>query len=288
MDKAIILIGILFFAISATVASLVETHHGALGAGKVISSVKDAQATDSAELKQPKKSIEIPQVSGRQVKVPILMYHYIGNNPDPKDIARDNLSVSPKNFDEQLGYLDKAGYTPITLDTMIAGLNGNISLPPKPIVITFDDGYVDLYYNAFPILKKYNFHSVAFIPTGLIGTKYYASWSQLQEMQSSGLFSFEAHTINHANLPSLSKDQIYDEITQSKRSLQEKFGVPVNFMAYPYGTSDDRVVETVKKAGYIGALGTWFSTIQSEGTIFNMPRIKVSGQADINFFASRL
>ncbi len=247
-------------------------------------------ATSSAkpETPKPKPVIEHPQATGRQVRVPILYYHYIANNPNPADKARDSLSVTPPRFEEQMDYLSKNGYTPITLDTMVAALKGQATLPAKPIVLTFDDGYQDLFTVAFPILQKYNFHAVAFIPTGLIGTKYYASWDQLKTMQDSGLISMQAHTVNHASLPSLSIERIRQEVVESKKTLEAKFGIPVNFIAYPYGTSNSLVWEEVKKAGYVGALGTWGSAIQSEGTIFDMPRIRQGGSMDIKTFGSRL
>jgi len=154
-------------------------------------------ASKSAKLKAPvvasKSAVpvsDIPYSTGKSVRVPILMYHYIGNNPNPADKARDILSTAPDIFDSQLGYLAKNGFTPITFDTMYAGLEGQVALPPKPIILTFDDGYIDFYVNAFPILRKYGFHAVSFIPTGLINQGYYLSWAQIKEMQSSGLISF--------------------------------------------------------------------------------------------------
>lgn len=250
--------------------------------------VNNLPKPSSSPSASPKPIVAIPVHSGRQARVPILLYHYIGNNPNPDDKARNNLSVSPNQFDEQMGYLAQNGYNPITLDTMVAGLRGVAALPPKPVVITFDDGYVDLYFNAFGILRKYGFRAVAFIPTGLIGTKYYASWEQLTEMQASGLLSFESHSVSHANLPSLSKDRLVSELIESKKTLEAKFGVPINFIAYPYGTSNVQVQEAAKSAGYVGALGTWFSTTQSEGAIYNMPRIKIPGGLSLPDFAKRL
>lgn len=263
-------------------------------AQSVVTKVK-AEATSSAQpisvtpKPQPKSDItSLPQTSGRSVRVPIIYYHYIGNNPNPEDKQRDNLSVSPDLFDAQMGYLAKAGYTPITLDTLVAALRGEADLPAKPIVITFDDGYVDLYLNAFQILRKYSFKAVAFIPTGLVGTSYYASWDQLLEMKNSGLVVLEAHSVNHVNLAAQPQDRLLYEVKESRKVLQEKTGLPINFMAYPYGTSDSTAWEAAKNAGYIGALGTWSSTFQSEGTIFDMPRIKIAGGTSVENFAAKL
>ncbi len=247
-----------------------------------------ALPTSTPAPKKPETKTSIPQVSGNQVKVPVLMYHYIGGNPNPADVARDALSVSPERFDEQMRYLKSNGFNVITLDTLYAAISGQISLPDKSVVITFDDGYIDLFLNAYPILLKHQLRAVAFIPTGLIGTSYYASWDQLSQMQASGLFSFQSHSVTHANLASLSKEQLMYELTESKRVLEARFGIPVNSIAYPYGTSSPLVWTTTRNAGYVGGLGTWYSLIQSEGTRYNMPRIKVSGGWDINSFASKL
>jgi|SRR3989344_347218 len=230
----------------------------------------------------------IQQVQDKQLRVPILMYHYIGGNPDPSDVARDNLSVTPEKFDEQMGYLASLGYTPITLDTMVSSLYGQAELPEKPLVLTFDDGYADFYFNAFPILSKYSFKSVLFVPTGLIERESYLSWEQLEKLNSSGLVSIQAHSVNHAHLSSLNETEILYELSESKRTLEEKYGTPVNFVAYPFGASNETVLNVAKRAGYIGALGTWSSKIQSEGTLFNMPRIKISGQFDLTTFASKI
>lgn len=220
------------------------------------------------------------------IKVPILTYHFIANNPNPKDKARDSLSVSPDKFEAQMDYLSKNGYTPITLDTLYGIYNKQASTPGKPIILTFDDGYIDFYTNAFPILKRFNFHAVSFIPTGLIGGGYYMSWDQIKEIQASGLINFESHTINHVNLVSLKYDALLKQLTDSKNILQSQTGYPVNFIAYPYGASNALVQSAAKKAGYVGGLGTWYGKALGGG--INMPRIKVSGFWSIKEFAERL
>lgn len=236
----------------------------------------------------PKPTPQIPAVSGRQFKVPVLTYHYIGGNPNEEDKARDDLSVTPDKFDEQLGYLQSNGYTPITLDELHAALSGQSTLPNKPVVITFDDGYVDLFVNAFPILQKYNFKFTVFIPTGLMNQGFYLSWDQLSQMKESGLISIQSHGVNHVNFTNLTQDILMFELLESKKVLEEKFGSPVHFIAYPYGTSNSYIWDKVKGAGYLGAAGTWYSPIQSEGTIYDMPRIKISGHLDLSGFISKL
>lgn len=220
------------------------------------------------------------------LRVPILTYHYIANNPNPKDKARNYLSVPPDKFEAQMQYLAQSGYTPITLDTLYGIFNKQTSAPAKPIVLTFDDGYIDFYTNAFPILRRFDFHAVSFIPTGLMGGGYYMNWNQIKEIASSGLVTFEGHTVTHPNLPSLNYSAILKQLIDSKNVLQAQTGYPVNFVAYPYGSSNDSVQTAVRQAGYAGGLGTWYGKVA--GPSLNMPRIKVSGFWSIKEFASRL
>ena len=233
----------------------------------------------------PKPAIYIPAQSGRSVRVPILMYHYIGNSP--KEQNRQTLEVAPEKLEEQMKYLSEQGYSTITFETLYDGLKGG-GLPSKPIIVTFDDAYIDFYFNAYPILRRFNIHATQFIPTGLVGGSYYLTWGQIKEMQSSGLISFEAHSIHHLNLNSLSDGQILEEINQSKKTLEENLGVPIRFMAYPYGLANERVQNLVKKAGFAGSAGTWASTTQSEGTLFNIPRIRIGGQYSLEDFKRHL
>ncbi|MDD5416100.1 MAG: polysaccharide deacetylase family protein [Candidatus Daviesbacteria bacterium] len=219
-------------------------------------------------------------------RVPILTYHYIAGNPNAKDIARDSLSVSPDKFEAQMQYLAQNGYTPITLDTLYGIFSRQTSVPAKPVVLTFDDGYIDFYTNAFPILRRFNFHAVSFIPTGLIGGSYYMNWGQIKEIASSGLVTFEGHTVNHANLASLSYADMLKQLIDSKNVIQANTGYPVNFISYPNGFTNGIVQAAARQAGYAGGVGVWYG--KTWGSSFNMPRIKVSGFWSIKEFASRL
>lgn len=239
-------------------------------------------------IKDQKSFYTIPQTAGNQLRVPILMYHYVGNNPDPNDFKRDILSISPDKFEEQMKYLAENGYSAISLDTFYAALKKMITLPSKPVVLTFDDGYIDFYYNAYPILRRLNLHATVFIPTGLMEQKAYLTWSQINQMHSSGLISFGSHTVNHSTLPILPRESIVSELKESKQVLENKLGIPINFMAYPFGSSNSFVVELVREAGYLGAVGTWPGVIQSEGTIYNMPRMRVNGSIDFPEFIKLL
>jgi peptidoglycan/xylan/chitin deacetylase (PgdA/CDA1 family) len=226
----------------------------------------------------------IPVNSGNAVHVPIIYYHYIGKNPNPADKLRDHLSIDPELFDEQMAYLKSAGYNPIDFDTLYAALKDQATLPPKPIILTFDDGYIDFYVNAFPILRKYNLHATEFIPTGLVDTAYYLHWDQIKEMDQTGLISFQAHSVTHVSLPTLSGEDLRGQLVASKNKLEAELGKPVNFMAYPYGTSNANTWAAVRAAGYFGATGTWGGRTESEGDLYDMPRNNIPGGTTMEKF----
>lgn len=228
----------------------------------------------------------IPNSVSATAAIPILMYHYIGNNPNPKDLARNTLSVPPDKFEAQLDYLSKNGYTPISLDTLYGIFNKQAAALSRPIVLTFDDGYQDFYTIAYPILRRFNFHAVSFIPTGLMGAGYYMNWNQIKEIAQSGLVTFEAHTVTHASLASLNSATALKQMIDSKNVLQSQTGYPVNFIAYPNGSTNSSVQIGAQKAGFLGGLGTWYG--RSSGPGMNMPRIRITGQMSLKDFISRL
>jgi peptidoglycan/xylan/chitin deacetylase (PgdA/CDA1 family) len=229
-----------------------------------------------------------PVFSGNQLKVPVLYYHYVGNNPNVADLQRDALSITPDKFAEQMKYLKENGYTTISYDTLYAALSKQVTLPNKAVILTFDDGYIDFYYNAYNILRQYGLSATVFIPTGLVGQPAYLTWSMIEEMHSSGLINFGAHSVHHYHLASLSPDTVLTELVDSKKDLQNHLGSNVNYMAYPYGETSSNLIGLVQKAGYIGAIGTWSNRIQSEVTIYNSPRLRISGTIDLASFSSLL
>ncbi|MCZ7667599.1 MAG: polysaccharide deacetylase family protein [Chloroflexi bacterium] len=129
------------------------------------------------------------------LRVPILMYHYISVPPADADIYRQDLSVTPENFRQQMAYLAENGYTPIDLYQLSAAITAKTDLPDKPVILTFDDGYLDNYENAFPVLQEFGFPGTFFIITDYAdqGAAGYANWEQLAEMAAAGM-RIETHT----------------------------------------------------------------------------------------------
>jgi peptidoglycan/xylan/chitin deacetylase (PgdA/CDA1 family) len=212
------------------------------------------------------------------------MYHNISAHP--RSEAGEALALTAEMFDAQMAYLAQNSYTSITVESLYSYFAGQATLPAKPIVLTFDDAYLDFYLNTYPILQKYNFHAVCFIITGTVGQEDYLSWDQIREMQSSGLVSFEAHTVTHPNLTKLSSTRLLNELQNSKCILQAQTGRTSHFIAYPYGKTNFTVKNTAQQVGFVGGVGVWYGKASHAG--MNMPRIQVDRQMTLQTFAARL
>lgn len=181
-----------------------------------------------------------------------LMYHHVGILDDPQ-AEQFPFTMRPDMLERQILFLKANGYTPISLEELTTACRAGKSSIQKPVMLTFDDGYLDNYQNLFPLLKKYNVPAVIFLITDRVGQPGFMSWEQIKEMQDSGLVSFGSHTLSHRRLRSLPDEEIVREITESKRVLEEKLGRPVTAFCYPFGAGgfDKRVRPQVFKAGYL-------------------------------------
>ena len=176
-------------------------------------------------------------------EIPILMYHYIRVVDDPDDKTGINLSVTPDKFSEQLDYLEEEGYHTINFRDVLAG-----SIPEKPVILTFDDGYEDFYTSAYPELKKRNMTAVSYVITGKTSNRYLAK-EQIRELSNSGI-EIGSHTLSHLSLSLLGDEKAEKEISLSKQVLEEIIGQEIISFCYPAGRFNAKTVELVKKSGY--------------------------------------
>jgi peptidoglycan/xylan/chitin deacetylase (PgdA/CDA1 family) len=200
----------------------------------------------------------------RKVKgLPVLMYHKIGHAP--KNSKFKKLWVTPEKFVRQLDYLKKHNYTSISF----SDLKNPKSLPKKPVLITFDDGYTDNYKIAYPLLKKRNIKANIFLVYEAIGQ--YNHWhnpdeehwlpmmtfEQIKQLQKEGLVQFGAHTLNHPNLTGIDLETARCEIEECKHRLEQKLGVEITAFAYPYGAGayDPKIRKLVFDAGFLFDFG---------------------------------
>lgn len=182
--------------------------------------------------------------------VPILMYHEIGDNPVS---VYPELYVSRDDFRWQMEYLKEHGYNPVSLEQVFRHWSENAPLPPKPVVITFDDGYESWFVKVFPIMRSLGFTGTLFLQVDRLNSKGGLTDQMVREMIQAG-FEIGSHTFSHPDLSHLSGEKLVREVAGSKRALEEKFGVSVRFFAYPGGRFNHQVVQVVEEAGYAGAV----------------------------------
>jgi len=196
------------------------------------------------------------QALPKQIRVPILMYHYVEYVKDKGDTIRQSLSLGPHTFEDEVKTLTDAGYTFMTNAELADALSGKIPLPTKPIVLTFDDGYRDFYTDVYPILKKYHAKATAYIISGFLGYPNNMSSSQVAEIAHGGLVEIGAHTVHHAWLKGLPGKSLTCEVDQSKKTLELLTGKPVVSFAYPYGVFDVQAIQALAAAGFTSAVST--------------------------------
>lgn len=208
------------------------------------------------------------------VKVPILMYHYVEYVKDEKDTIRQLLNTYPHIMDAQIKTLKDHNYTFLTHAELTHILMGGKTLPEKPVVLTFDDGYRDFYTDAYPILKKYQVKATAYVISGLLHDQNYMTPMQVTEIAHEGLVEIGAHTVDHPWLKNQSTEYVKYEVEESKKELEKLTGHPVISFAYPYGAFDLQAIEAVKKAGYTSAVSTIPGIMHSHDTKYFLYRIR--------------
>ena len=225
-------------------------------------------------------------VNLRSARVPILMYHYISVPPPDADNVRLDLSVTPANFQDQMQYLANDGYHPIRLSDLTNYLRTGKSLPAKPIVLTFDDGYADNFENALPVLKKFNFIGTFFVITQFTDEKRpgYMTWDQLKELAIEGN-EIGSHSMNHVELNSRSRAYLEFEIGESKAMIEARIGTPVKSFCYPSGKYDARTIAVLRSDGYLAATTEISGVDQSTSDIFELRRIRMRGSYSVADFA---
>jgi peptidoglycan/xylan/chitin deacetylase (PgdA/CDA1 family) len=228
-------------AVVGAVAALVVTSIGGGGGG------------GGGERKQP--SIAQPQATTPTYPadwkphpgpVPILEYHAI--QPPVAGAAFPQLFVPQADFQDQMQWLKDNGYEAVTLDQVEAAWYQQGELPPKPIVASFDDGYLSQYVAAYPELQHLGWKGVI----NLVAQGSDLPDEDVKKMLDAG-WELGSHTITHPDLTTLDATQLKREVAGSRQILKQRFGVPVDNFCYPAGSYDDTVISAVRAAGYVGA-----------------------------------
>jgi len=206
--------------------------------------------------------------------LPIIMYHYVEYVADAGDLIRKKLDISPDNFERQLKAFKNAGFEGYFVRDIDNFLKDKNSFSSNKIFLTFDDGYEDFYSSAFPLLKKYNLKATVYIIDNYIGKKGYLGGKEIKELIDSRLVEIGSHTLNHIYLKQAPSTLARREIFESKKNLEDKFGIKVETFAYPYGAFTRETVDLVKEAGYTAAVSVILGKYQSTENLYYLSRIR--------------
>jgi len=222
----------------------------------------------------------LPPPKGQSVKIPILMYHHIGEPPPNAGQVRKDLTVSVQNFTDQVKWLRDNGYSAIHLMDIYNYSKGKFTLPKKPVVFTFDDGYDDVFQNAIPILRQYgytgSFAIITQYPHQQQGDNFYASWDEIASAYSAGN-EVVCHTQNHfdGSNPNYSADFIFSNLSGCQQDIKNHLGSAEPVLVYPYGHYNANYLAQANKAGFVMGVTVHEGDILDLANLMAIPRVRV-------------
>jgi len=223
----------------------------------------------------------------RRLRLPVLMYHYIGVPPANADKFRLDLTVTPDRFREQLRWLKDNGYRTLTAEQFVDALMLGTALPERAVLLTFDDGYSDAYSNAFPILREFGFVGTFFVVTDWIDQARagYLTWSQVQEMDAAGM-SIQSHSRDHLDMRERDFDWYVYHVAATYATLEAHVGAQIRVFCYPAGRYDQNAIVALRALGVTAAFTTEDGTFHtSDVNMLRLPRVRVRGSHTVANFA---
>lgn len=212
--------------------------------------------------------------------VPILEYHVLG--PAPADAPYPELYVTRPDFHKQMDWLEAHGYEAVTLETVEAAWYRGGTLPAKPVVISFDDGYRPQFTYALPELRRHGWPGVLNLKAR--GSDLYTS--NVEAMIDAG-WELAAHTINHQDLTTLGAAELKEEVAGSRALLRHEYHVPVKDFCYPAGQFDETTIAAVKAAGYATAT-TEIPGFAESSKPYELARLEILGSTGVSGLAEDL
>jgi peptidoglycan/xylan/chitin deacetylase (PgdA/CDA1 family) len=212
--------------------------------------------------------------------IPILEYHVLGQ-PET-EVPYPDLYVPRASFRKQMDWLEQQGYEAVTLEQVEEAWYHGGTLPGKPMVISFDDGYRPQYTFALPTLRKHGWPGVLNLKAE--GSDLYES--NVEAMLRAG-WELAAHTIDHSDLTTLEGEALEEEVAGSREILRREYGVPVKNFCYPSGRFDSTVIAAVEAAGYVGAT-TELPGLATKDHPYELARIEVLGSWTVGDLAEAM
>ncbi len=209
----------------------------------------------------------------KQTPVPILMYHVVSQAK--AGVAYPDLWVSKETFEAEISALKAAGFQGITLNQLWSAWHGDGELPAKPIVVSFDDGYLSHWTHAAPVLKAAGWPGVLNLEVKNIGNDGIPT-HMVKGLINNG-WEIDSHTKTHPDMTTLSPAALQDELVGSREAIAKQFGVRPWFFCYPAGKYNASVEQAVKAAGYLGATTVDPGWAKPSSDPYAMPRVRVNG-----------
>jgi peptidoglycan/xylan/chitin deacetylase (PgdA/CDA1 family) len=223
------------------------------------------------------------RVSSPPKPVPILMYHVLG--VPPASAPYPELYVKPADLAGQLRWLARHGFHAVTLGQVFRYWRAAVPLPPKPIVLSFDDGYLSDYAVARPVLARFHWPGVLNLVVHNVAPGDITAF-QVRALIAAG-WEIDAHTVSHKDLTTLDPTRLRYEVAGSRQYLRRTFGQPVDFFCYPAGRYDAQVVAAVRAAGYLGAT-TEQPGLARPADAYTLDRIRIDYSDGVGGFAEKL
>ncbi|MCG6167813.1 polysaccharide deacetylase family protein [Leptospira sp. FAT2] len=231
--------------------------------------------------------------------IPVLIYHEIVTDTQ-KEYGETVISL--ERFEEQMRYLHTKGYNPIPMKDLLAYMRNGKKLPDRSIVLNFDDGWKNA-LNAVPILERYSFPASFWIIAGPkgIGNGEYMEWTEIQTLAKNPKFEIGSHTYSHpwnpkdnlvtwvdGKVPGKGDKEALFELKESKSILEKKLGVPVDFLAWPCGWFNEKLIKLAVKAGYKAILTTQEGANLPGDDPLRIKRVFIDGKCDLASFIEQL
>jgi peptidoglycan/xylan/chitin deacetylase (PgdA/CDA1 family) len=241
--------------------------------------------------------------------VPVLMYHHV--NPHKGDL----VTIRPEVFEGQIRYLHESGYKTLKIDELLSYMAGELTFTEKAVVVTFDDGWLDNYIYAYPVIKEFRINATIFLVTDrsngaaanmaetvvhsvpthkdsklLIKKgeehKVVLNWALINEMAVAGLVDFYSHTKSHKKCDRLTENELLEELFESKHIIEEKIGRACPYLCWPYGKYNKTALKIARSVGYKALFTTQHGVVNVGSDPFAIRRIVVKD--DVAWFKKRM
>lgn len=218
-------------------------------------------------------------------RIPILMYHSVEPDGSERiDESEKFYNITPYSFREQIRYLKENGYRPVTLAGLLQSEH-DAELPCKPIMLTFDDGYISHYDTVLPILKEYGFSGAFFLVSSDIAKEYRINWEQAIALKKSGM-DIGSHGVNHEIIDKFPYPNLIIELKASKLELEENLGMNITAFSIPRGFYSTKISNVARGMGYKLVFTSFTGNISLYSNPYCLRRIVMLGNYTMKEFIS--